>query len=64
MNNNWFLVVILLIILGIPIKISQLINYLIEKEIYINDIESIIEENKNNLKDNIKIFDIPYSIDK
>ena len=59
-NHNWILMILLLLIFGIPVKISQLIYYLNEKTIFINNFKSIIEENQNKLKEILKIYDINY----
>ena len=59
-NHNWILMILLLLIFGIPVKISQLIYYLNEKTIFINNFKSIIEENQNKLKEILKIYDINF----
>ena len=59
-SHNWILMILILLILAIPVKISQIIDYLNEKTIFINNFQSIIEENQNKLKEILKIYDINY----
>ena len=61
-NNNWILLILLFIVMGVPVKISQIINYLNVKIIFINDFKLKIEENLSNFTDILNKYGIPFDI--
>ena len=61
-NNNWILIILLFIVMGVPVKISQIINYLNVKIIFINDFKLKIEENLSNFTDILNKYGIPFDI--
>jgi hypothetical protein len=57
-KNNYILILLLLLSIGLSVKISQLINYLNEKIIFINGFTQMIEENKTKFIEILKDFEI------
>ena len=57
-NDNWILVVLLFLVLSISTKISQIINYLNEKIIFISDFKLKIDENQSKLNNILKNYGV------